>query len=245
MLNRTGPFLIFLCFLVLAVLYFSSCAGERIGEVYDEPKIAEAEHETEEPALKERVLLSKITALRELYNNEDIVGFVEIKGTSISDPVVQSSDNAYYLNHNLHGEFDRQGAVFLDFENDLDELQDDNTIIYGHNLKNGAMFHDIRLYFDEDFYKEHKHILLTTPYEETLWEIFSFFQTTTDFYYLTTNYQDKDEFFDFILQLQKMSLYETGVNIDGSDQILILSTCAVNNESGNNRYVLAAKREKP
>jgi len=118
-------------------------------------------------------------------------------------------------------------------------LKDDNTIIYGHNMRNGTKFHNIRYYFDPDFYKKHPYILLTTPYKETKWEIFSFFETTTDFNYLTTNYHDRDDFFSFLMQLKSMSLYETGISITKDDQILVLSTCA--NQGGKYRYVLFAK----
>jgi len=81
--------------------------------------------------------------------------------------------------------------------------------------------------------------LLDTPYEETVWEVFSFFSTHIDFCYLTTNFYDRDEFFEFILLLQRMSLYETDIELFPGDQILILSTCAV--RGGDFRYVVVSR----
>jgi len=106
-------------------------------------------------------------------------------------------------------------------------------------MRNGTKFHNIRYFNNEDFFRAHTYILLDTPYRETVWDIFSFFNMTTDFCYLTTNFFDDEEFYEFMLLLQSMSMRTTDIVITPDDQILILSTCAA--IGGDNRYVVVAK----
>ena len=211
-------------------------------EITEEPKYeTNSEAKQEEIEIPPPELLPRIVQLREYYNNPDIVGFIEITGTNISYPVAQTIDNEFYLYHDLYGNIcrRREGSIFLDYENNLYELSDDNFIIYGHNMRNGSKFHNIRHFHSEDFFRAHTYILLDTPYRHTVWDIFSFFHTTTDFCYLTTNFNSENEFYEFILELQGMSRYATDIILSPDDQILILSTCGV--ASGNNRYVVVAR----
>lgn len=196
----------------------------------------ETEPETE-PA--PRPLLPRIEALREAYENPDIVGYIQIPNTNISYPVVQTGNNEFYLYHDLRWNRSLHGSIFLDYENNLYELWDDNTIIYGHNMRDGSMFHNIRHYFREDFFRNHSYILLDTPHEETVWDVFSFFRTHIRFCYLTTNWSNAVDFFNFMVELQDMSLHSTDIVISPNDQILILSTCAVT--GGDYRYVLVSR----
>jgi len=184
-------------------------------------------------------LLPRIVQLREDYDNPDIIGFIEIPNTNISYPVAQTGNNSFYLYHDLNWNPTAAGSIFLDYENDLYALADDNTIIYGHNMRGGTKFHNIRYFHGEDFFRAHTYILLDTPYRETVWDIFSFFHTTIDFCYLTTNFFTREAFYEFLLELQGRSHFETDIVLTDSDQILILSTCGV--VGGDNRYVVVAR----
>jgi len=203
------------------------------------PPVTENTEPETEPEPKPRELLPRIAELREYYNNPDIVGYIQIPGTNISYPVAQTGNNAFYLYHDLRWNPSRHGSVFLDYENNLYDLCCDNTIIYGHNMRDGSKFHNIRHYFREDFFRSHNYILLTTPYEETVWDVFSFFHTHIRFCYLTTNWHNAAHFYDFMLELQGMSMHSTDIVISPGDQILILSTCAIT--GGDYRYVLVAR----
>jgi len=206
-----------------------------------EEDIQEGEEVCEEGAepLPPPELLQRIVEMRLYYDNPDIVGFIEITGTDIYYPVAQTINNVFYLYHDLRWNASSAGSIFVDYENNLYELTDDNTIIYGHNMRNGSMFHNIRFFHNEDFFRAHTYILLSTPYRETVWDIFAFFATTIDFCYLTTNFHDRDEFYEFLLELQRRSHFTTDVALSEDDQILILSTCAA--IGGDNRYVLVAR----
>lgn len=186
-----------------------------------------------------KVLLEKIIALRELLGNDDIVGWLTIEGTAVDNVVVQASDNEYYLRRDINGEHSTAGTFFMDYENNTYDL-DRNTVIYGHNMRNGSMFHDLRYYTDRAYYDEHRYILLMTPYEETIWEVFAFYETSTDFYYIQVIFPDDDAFMTLLSGIKEKSLYDTGVDVTTDDSILSLSTCA--DSSRDTRYALHAKR---
>jgi len=208
-----------------------------------EPEIEEyPEYEPEEEYIPEpRELLPRIAQLREYYDNPDIIGFVEIPNTNIAYPVAQTGNNVFYLYHDLRWQQSVAGSIFLDYENDLYALADHNTLIYGHNMGAGNKFHNIRHFHNESFFRDHTHILLTTPYEETAWDIFSFFRTHIDFCYLTTNFPTDEEFYEFMLLLQSKSRWSTDIVLDKSDQILILSTCESVRGITSYRYIVIAR----
>ena len=216
---------------------------EPIDRVVEVPPVMEVP--TDEPPTPEDeptevpVLLPRIAMLREVYDNPDIVGFIEIPGTAIAYPVAQTGNNVFYLYHDLHWNPSNAGSIFLDYENNLYALADDNTIIYGHNMRNGSMFHNVRFFHQEDFFRAHTYILLDTPYKETVWDIFAFFHTTIAFDYLTTNFHDREAYGAFLEELQRRSHFETDFVLTEDDRILILSTCGVT--GGDNRYVLVAR----
>ena len=93
-----------------------------------------------------------------LERNFNTVGYIKIEDTRIDYPVVQSEDNAYYIDHNFDGDEDRAGAIFLDFRCDIDDFQKTrNIIIYGHRMKDGSQFKELIKYEDADFFREHPH----------------------------------------------------------------------------------------
>ena len=211
--------------------------------VYEPEPTDTSDHEpTEEYIPQPMVLLPQIAQLREHYDNPDIVGFIEIPNTNIAYPVVQTGNNVFYLYHDIRWRRSVHGAIFLDYENDLYALADHNTLIYGHNMGDGSKFHNIRHFHNENYFREHTYILLTTPYRETVWDIFSFFRTHIDFCYLTTNFHTDEAFYEFILELQRRSLWTTDIVLDKSDQILILSTCESVRGLTDFRYVVVARR---
>lgn len=187
---------------------------------------------------KERPVLDKIAELRREFSNDGIVGYLAIEGTDLNYAVAQYTDNEFYLNHDLYGNTNSGGSIFMDYENSVSGI-DDNTVIYGHNTVDGSMFHGLRYYADKRYFESHPYIYLTTPYEETTWEVFAFYKTDIDFYYIQTSFEDSEQFDGFIKQITERSLFDAGVRVDINDKILTLSTCS--NNSGNHRFVLHAK----
>jgi len=205
------------------------------------PEKPPEEKKPEEP-VQLREILKEILDLRQLYGNDDIVGHILIAGTTIDYPVVQYADNEFYLERNIYKQPDRAGSIFLDYENSLDAF-DKNTIIYGHNMRANEMFHALRYYRDEAFFKDHPQIIYTSLYEKTLWDVFSFMKAPVSLNYLQVN-PAPAKFALLLDDITKLSMYDTGVEVTRYDKILNLSTCSVDPAEEMYRYVLSAKFSK-
>jgi len=172
--------------------------------------------------------------------NGDIVGWIKIEGTSVDYPVVQWADNDYYLLRDLGGIPDAAGSIFMDYENDVTK-PDRNTIIYGHNMKADIMFHSLRNYTDEEYFKKHRYIGFDTLYEDGVWEVFSFYRSDISFYFIQAVFVE-GEFEELVRGMKARSMYDTGVEIGGGDRVLTLVTCT--GDDRDVRYVLNARLVK-
>lgn len=172
--------------------------------------------------------------------NSDVVAYLKVNGTKINYTVVKGSDNAYYLKHNFNKEKNRSGWIFMDYHNKYDGT-DKNIIIYGHNTLNGSMFGTLRNVVSNKWYmnKDNHIITLINAEEVQYYQVFSTYSIKVEDYYITTDFKNNDEFKTFINNLKARSVYDYGVDVDGDDVILTLSTCTGN---GSKRMVLHAKR---
>ena len=184
---------------------------------------------------------------KNLYNmNKKLIGWLKIDDTNIDYPVMQTSDNEYYLKHNINQEKDRNGALFLD--KDCDVLAPStNLIIYGHHMKSGRMFGNLDDYASEKFYKEHSIIQFDTIYEKGTYEVMYVFRSKVynegevvfKYYQFIDCYSEK-EFESNMQEMAALSLYDTGVTAEYGDELLTLSTC--DNTVDDGRFVVVAKR---
>jgi sortase B len=177
--------------------------------------------------------------LRAEYGNDDIIGYLYMPGTQIDFPIVQARNNSYYLDHNIHKRYDTHGAPFLDYENDVSG-GDRNTIIYGHNTRERKFFHEIR-YFNgnRQYFNDNRYIIFDTLYEYGVWEVFAFYQTHINFYYIQVDFADDAEFYSLAREMVRRSQHSAGITIAPGDRILTLSTCT--NVYDDTRYVLNAR----
>lgn len=182
-----------------------------------------------------------------LYNkNKSLIGWIKIADTNIDYPVMQTSNNEYYLDHNLNQEYDKNGSIFLD--KDCDVLKPStNLIVYGHHMQSGKMFGGLDKYSKESYYKEHPVIEFDTIYEEGTWQIMYVFRSriyTSDEivfkYYQFIDVNSEEEFYSNMNEMSKLSLYDTGVTAEYGDELLTLSTCDYMEEDG--RFVIVAKK---
>lgn len=163
----------------------------------------------------------------ELKNkNKDTVAFLKVNGTNINYPVVQTNDNKYYLSHSFNKKANDAGWVFLDYRNNIDKLQD-NTIIYAHGRLDKTMFGSLKNIFSNNWYKDTDNyvINLSTPSENTLWQVISVYKIPTETYYLTTNFGTEKSHQKFIDTIISRSKYDFGASVNTNDKILTLSTC--------------------
>lgn len=189
----------------------------------------------------------RIEKVKELQKeNSDIVAWIEIEETNINYPILHTTNNDFYLNHNYKKEETLAGSLFLDKDFDI-KNGSSNYLIYGHRNKQGLMFEDLLKYAKEDFYKEHKKIRFTTDKEDRDYEIMAVFYSRVYYkdeqnvfrYYYFVNAKDENEYNNYVKQSKDASIYDTGVTAKYGEQLLTLSTCEYSQEDG--RFVIVAK----
>lgn len=171
--------------------------------------------------------------------NSDTVGWIKVEGTNINYPVVQTTDNKYYLNHSYDKTYNKAGWVYADYRNNLDSF-DKNTIIYAHGRVDTTMFGSLKNILKSSWYNnKNNHIIkFSTPKENTLWQVFSVYTIEAESYYITTKFPTNEYFKEFVTTLKSRSKIEFSATPDENDKILTLSTCK---DSKGNRVVMHAK----
>ena len=177
-----------------------------------------------------------ITELKE--KNSDTVGWINVNNTNINYPFVQTKDNSYYLNHSFDKKYNEAGWVFLDYRNNND-LNNKNTILYAHSRLDKTMFGSLSKVLKSSWYnnKDNHIIRLSTDTENTLWQIFSVYKIPEESYYITTNFNNNEEYNKFLNTIKQRSIHNFNTNLDTNDKILTLSTCYSDTE----RTVVHAK----
>lgn len=178
--------------------------------------------------------------------NKKLIGWLKIADTIIDYPVMQTSNNEYYLDHNYNQEYDKNGSLFLDYTCSI-YPRSTNLIIYGHHMKSGQMFGQLQKYAKESYYKDHKIIRFDTIYEKGTYEVMYVFRSQVynvdDLvfkYYQFINANSGKEFDSYMKEMAEMSLYDTGVKAEFGDSLITLSTCDNSQEDG--RFVVVAKK---
>lgn len=198
---------------------------------------------------KERQITERMEQVKELKKeNEDVIGWLEIKDTNVNYPVCQGTDNEFYLTHNYKKEKITGGSLFLDKSYDF-SVPSSNLLIYGHRNKKGIMFEDLLKYKDEEFYKEHPTIRFTTTEDDFDYEIISVFYSKVYYqdeknvfrYYYFINAENEEEYKEYVNNAKKASIYDTGKTAEYCDQLLTLSTCEYSQQNG--RFVIVARKE--
>ena len=179
--------------------------------------------------------------------NSDCIGWLCIPDTQLNYPVMYTPENPEkYLRRNFYGEYSQSGVLFLDWRCGL---QSDHLIVYGHNMKNGTMFHDLMNYKQKSFFDEHRIINLLWDGVDTQWEIFvAYIIKPNTIYHISTAFTDDQHFADVMNQTieyaktVKPSNADPDVTIKPSDQVLTLSTCTY--EYDDSFFAVMARRIK-
>ena len=175
-----------------------------------------------------------------LKKNTDTVGYLSVNNTKINYPVVQASTNSYYLNRDFNKRKNSMGWIFMDYRNNAKDL-DKNTIIYGHNIKQGIMFGTLKYALNSSWYKKESNQVITfnTPTKNMKWRIFSIYRIPATEDYLKTEFESDEEYIEFLNMLKNRSIYNFNVELNESSKILTLSTCI----SHTTRHVVHAVLE--
>ncbi len=177
------------------------------------------------------------------YNGiRNCVGWLRIEVTAINYPVMQSKeDPELYLHHADSGEYSYPGVPFLDAR--CEPGVSNNLIIYGHNMKNGTMFHDLRYYASKDYWQSHRRISLATVSGAVEYEVMAVIRYNTNrdqFRIYAYTAMDEATIGWFLTQVHSRQIYETGVQAVFGDELLTLSTCDWTYENG--RLLVIARR---
>ena len=173
MKKRVGKILFWLCIVVcvlglayIAIYYFRKDKNE---DVYQKVQKQVEEKKQEEDAEDEIPI--DFASLKE--TNPDIYAWIEIPDTNVNYPIVQSADDdSYYLNHTIDGQEGYPGSIYTEKVNAKD-FSDFNTVIYGHDMKDGSMFKDLHKFEDADFFEQHDKVTIYTENECKTYQIFA------------------------------------------------------------------------
>lgn len=170
--------------------------------------------------------------LRADYPNT--VGWIEMPLCAISYPIVQGSDNDYYLNHAANDDFSYSGAIFLDYRQ-KEDMTDDHVIIYGHHMKDGSMFCDLLEYDKESFYTSNEgknYFFIYTPECIRVYEIFAICDVNINDHPTAYTIDIDEEFTitDYANFVRSVALYDTNIKPDG-EKIVTLFTCQTDSQS--------------
>lgn len=172
----------------------------------------------------------------------DIYAWISIPDTRIDYPVLQHpSDDTYYLNYNLDGSKGYPGCIYTERENSRD-FSDFNTVIYGHNMKNGSMFHDLHSYEDESFLSDHPYVYIYTPDRVLRYRIFAAYPYDDRHLLYSFDYatpEGRAGYLSEIFSIRSMSaVLDDQVAVTSDDRLITLSTCVGN--QNENRYLVQA-----
>lgn len=158
--------------------------------------------------------------------NKDVKGWIEVNGTTINYPYVQTNNNNFYLNHTFDKTSNGAGWIFLDYRNNT-YFEDKNTIIYGHGRSNSSMFGSLKNITKSSWFNNTSNyvIKIATEKSNTLWEVFSVYHIPTTSDYLQISFNSDDEFLNFATKLKERSYHKFNTNIFKTDKIITLSTC--------------------
>ena len=157
--------------------------------------------------------------------NSDVVAVIEIPGTPIKYPLLHANDNSFYLRKGLNKEYDLAGSIFMDTNNNTD-LNDDNTVIYGHHLELESMFTPLDQFRKQDFAEKHTTMYITTEEGLREYEIFSAYGIPSDYDYRTLEFMYDADKIPYFEKLQNNSEVDLGSReFTEDDTIVTLSTC--------------------
>nr|WP_294492652.1 class B sortase [uncultured Mediterraneibacter sp.] len=201
-------------------------AGDQYEEIREEVGTGVPEEEPEPEDTPVEIPID-FAALQE--RNPDVYAWITVPGTSVDYPILQSeTDNSYYLTHTIDGEEKPEGSIYTENYNSKD-FEDPNTIIYGHNMKNGSMFRTLHDYMDRSFFDTNREVIIYTPDAIRHYQIFAAYLYDNRHILQSYDFSNPDvyqQYLNEIFSIRDMNSFidtDTAVGVD--DKIITMSTC--------------------
>lgn len=241
--------ILFWCLVLLAVLcavivvktkFSDNDRGKVYEEMQEDNKVSE-ETDIEEEDTEEEIVEIPIDFAGLQQKNKDIYAWIRIPGAKVDYPIVQhEEDDAYYLNHTVEGRKGLPGSIYTETLN-RKNFSDRNTVIYGHNMKNGTMFGDLSLYKNSTYMKEHAQIIVYTTEHIYTYQVFAAITYDNRHLMYAFDFVREDgvqKFLDSLKSVRNMSSYiDESVEVTATDRLLTLSTCTGNDRQ---RFLVGA-----
>lgn len=175
--------------------------------------------------------------------NPDIYAWLRIPDTNIDYPILQyaGEDQSYYLTRDIYGESQTAGSIYTEYYNRKD-FQDPNTVIYGHNMKNGSMFHNVRYFADREYFDEHEDLYIYLPDKILKYQIITCYEYDDRHLLGSFDFSDEEVYAEYLEEIMNprsmYTLVREGISLTTEDKLVTLSTCVANKP--NNRRLLQA-----
>ncbi len=240
--RRNRKNIVSLCILLCCAIVFVTCGVILLAELRayqvgsDSYESVAGEAIQAAPAGSELPITVDFNALRQ--QNSDIIGWLYSADTVINYPIVQNSDNEYYLTHLFDGTTNKNGCLFADYRN-AGDFSDPNTFIYGHHMRNGTMFASLVKYKEQAYYDAHPIMYLLTPDANYRVELFAGYVTDPLNSVYTLGFADAAQFLSYTTTAKASSTFTNDVVLTPEDHVIVLSTCTY--EFNDARYVVLGK----
>ncbi len=174
-----------------------------------------------------------------MYNiNNDYEAWIYMADTKINYPIVQGTDNDFYISHTFYKEPVFSASLFIDYRI-AEGAEGRNVIVYGHNMKDGSMFASLKKFRQEKYRQRHPAFSVYTSTGAYEYQVFSTYTTSPTSATYTVAYANDEEYMNYINMIKSWSEADYGVEVTAQDKIITLSTCVNNNRD---RYIVHAKR---
>ena len=230
--------------LIVCVIVFVVAAGSLLFKWYTEKKAQERFEALSETVTEETEMETEADIFSELgienpnkvlnwenlwQENEDIYAWIYVPNTNMDYPILQhETDNTYYLNYNLDGSKGYPGCIYTENLNAKD-FSDNNTVIYGHNMKNGTMFADVHKFEDETFFEENSYVYIYMPNEILIYEIFAVYEFTDAHILYSYDCASTDGYEEYLNMVYdtygNKGLFRDDATVSEQQKIITLSTC--------------------
>ncbi len=254
-------FAVSLCAIILSAIFFSVYAlnsfnnstatptpSSSLPPSSSQPPSSISEPESISVSEPEEEIEELVVDFEELQaKNSDIYAYIEVPNTNISFPMFQHpTDNTHYLRKDINHNYSILGVIYTELYNAKD-FSDNNTVIYGHDTLDGQMFGDLRYYYDEEYLKENREIIIHTPDGELTYKIFAAILYDNRHIAYTYNVADGTQTLEYIETLRANSDKENSTFLDDvviteESQIITLSTCY--GDWNDDRYLVTAILEE-